>query len=233
MAPVPYRIMVGSRAHGVHSSSITLPRVSREITLTTDRFPGKPGFDAAVSRAVLGRVASGDLPETLRLYVPERLVAFGSRDAVEPAYQAATRAAAAAGFGAYLRLAGGRAAVFHEHTISFGWAIPTPDPRSTIEERFGEIGGILTAALESLGVDARVGEITGEYCAGTHSINAGGRTKLIGIGPERPMSAGWSSSIGPISSTGPWCPCTRPSGTTGTRRRPVRSPRRPAPMSQP
>jgi len=150
--------------------------------LTTDRFPGKPGFDSAVSRAVLGRVASGELPETLRLYVPERLVAFGGRDAVHPAFAEAQRAAAAAGFGTYLRLAGGRAAVFHEQTISFSWAIPTPEARTTIERRFGEIGTVLTSALKRLGVDARVGEVAGEYCPGAHSINAGGRTKLIGIG---------------------------------------------------
>ncbi|MCJ7725966.1 MAG: lipoate--protein ligase family protein [Acidimicrobiia bacterium] len=156
--------------------------MQREITIVTDRFPGRPGFDAAVSRAVLARVAAGDLSETLRLYVPERLVAFGSRDAVNPAFEAARAAAEAAGFGAYLRLAGGKAAVFHEQTIAFGWAIPTPDSRSTIDVRFDEIGAILIAALRGLGVDAGVGEVPGEYCPGAHSINAGGRTKLIGIG---------------------------------------------------
>jgi len=160
----------------------TLLRVNREITLTTDRFPGRPGFDAAVSRVVLSRVASGDLPETLRLYVPERLVAFGSRDAINPTYPTALQAATAVGFGSYLRLAGGTAAAFHEHTIAFGWAIPTPDPRSMIEMRFSEVGSILTAALKSLGVDARMGGLPGEYCPGAHSINAGGRTKLIGVG---------------------------------------------------
>lgn len=174
--------MVGTRADGVHRCSGTLPGVQREMTIATDRFPGRPGFDAAVSRAVLARVASGDLPETLRLYGTERLVAFGSRDAVNPAFDAAREAAAAVGFGTYHRLAGGKAAVFHEHTIAFGWAIPTPDSRSTIDIRFDEIGAILTTALQKLGVDARIGEVPGEYCPGAHSINAGGRTKLIGIG---------------------------------------------------
>jgi lipoate-protein ligase A len=55
-------------------------------------------------------------------------------------------------------------------------------PRSTTEVRFRETAAILTAALASLGVDARVGEVEGEYCPGTYSISAGGRTKLIGIG---------------------------------------------------
>ena len=33
-----------------------------------------------------------------------------------------------------------------------------------------------------MGVDARVGEVPGEYCPGAFSVNAGGRLKLAGIG---------------------------------------------------
>ncbi|MCB2222878.1 MAG: lipoate--protein ligase family protein [Actinobacteria bacterium] len=153
-----------------------------ELTVVTDRHPGRPRFDTAVSRALLQRVAAGELPETLRLHVPDRVVAFGSRDAVHPAYAEAKRAAAAAGFGSYLRLAGGRAAVFHEETVAFGWAIPDPEPRAAIRARFDAVAAILRAALRSLGVDARVGEVPGEYCPGSHSINAGGAAKLAGVG---------------------------------------------------
>ncbi len=49
-------------------------------------------------------------------------------------------------------------------------------------ERFELASGVVTAALRSLGVDARVGEIPGEYCPGAWSVNARGRTKLAGIG---------------------------------------------------
>ena len=38
------------------------------------------------------------------------------------------------------------------------------------------------AALSGLGVDARVGEIPGEYCPGAFSVNAGGRIKIAGLG---------------------------------------------------
>ncbi len=154
----------------------------RQIHVATDRFPGRPDFDAAVSRAVLRQVAAGDLPETLRLYVPERLVAFGSRDAANPAFAAAEQMAAAEGFGSYRRLAGGKATVFHEHTIAFAWAIPSSDPSATTAQRFDETNDIITTALGSLGVDARVGEVAGEYCPGSNSINARGRFKLVGIG---------------------------------------------------
>jgi hypothetical protein len=49
-------------------------------------------------------------------------------------------------------------------------------------ERFRELAELLAAAMRELGVDARVGEVPGEYCPGAWSVNARGRTKLVGIG---------------------------------------------------
>ncbi len=152
------------------------------IRLVTDSFPDDPALDTAVSRALMLRVAAGELPETLRLARPGAIVAFGKRDAVSPGYAAAVQAARAAGFEAIERLAGGRAAVFHSGTIAFAHAIPDADPRDRIEERFDAAAGLIAAALARLGVDARVGEVPGEYCPGSHSVNARGRLKLVGIG---------------------------------------------------
>ena len=80
------------------------------------------------------------------------------------------------------RLAGGRAAVFHEGTIAFGWTIPAPKPRETIRPRFEALDSVLLAAFRTLGVDARVGEVPGEYCPGAYSINVAGRHKVMGTG---------------------------------------------------
>jgi lipoate-protein ligase A len=41
---------------------------------------------------------------------------------------------------------------------------------------------LVAAALRRIGVDARVGEVAGEYCPGEFSVNAGGRRKLMGVG---------------------------------------------------
>jgi lipoate-protein ligase A len=92
------------------------------------------------------------------------------------------RAAREAGFEPVLRLAGGRAAVFHERTLACSWAVPDPRPAARTTERFRELAELLAAALDGLGVDARVGEVPGEYCPGAWSVNAGGRTKLVGMG---------------------------------------------------
>lgn len=139
-------------------------------------------MDTAISRAILERVSSGIDPETLRVHRPGPVVAFGPRDRVAPGFAKAVEAARGHGFESVLRLAGGRAAVFHEDTIAFSWVIPEPEPRQGITARFEEISSIIAAAFRRLGIDARIGEVPGEYCPGAHSVNARGRAKLMGVG---------------------------------------------------
>jgi lipoate-protein ligase A len=139
-------------------------------------------MDTAVSHATLRLVADGRLPETLRVHRPGPIVAFGPRDRVALGFPQAVAAAGQMGFGVVERLAGGRAAVFNEGTIAFSWAIPDPNAREGIRPRFDRVADIIVAAFLDLGVDARIGEIPGEYCPGEHSINAGGKTKLMGVG---------------------------------------------------
>lgn len=150
--------------------------------LVRDGFPDPEWMDTAVSHAILRRASEGEIGETLRLHRPGRVVAFGPRDRVAPGFAAAVAAARAQGYGVVERLAGGRAAVFHEGTLAFSWVTPDPSPRERIRERFDAVTGVALDALRSLGVDARLGEVPGEYCPGEDSINARGRTKIVGVG---------------------------------------------------
>jgi len=152
------------------------------LRLVVDSEVVEPAWDAAVSRALLLRVAGGELPETLRISRPGPTVAFGKRDVVSDGYGAAVAAARAAGFEATERLAGGRAAVFHEQTLHFGHALQADDPRTDVTRRFEQTAALIARAFARLGVDARVGEIAGEYCPGEHSVNARAATKLMGLG---------------------------------------------------
>ena len=154
----------------------------RRIRLITEGFPEPPARDTAVSHAILRRVSDGLDPETLRLHRPGDVVAFAPKDRLAPGFGAAIEAARSAGFGSVLRLAGGRAAVFTTESVAFSWAVPSPDPRAGIRARFEELAAIVAGALQDVGIDARVGEVPGEYCPGEHSVNAGGRTKLMGVG---------------------------------------------------
>ena len=154
----------------------------RTLRVLHDSFPDDPALDTAVSRAVMHRVAAGRLPETLRLARPAPVVAFAKRDALAPGYAPAVAAARAHGFGAVLRLAGGRAAIFHEGTLELAHAMRDPDPKAGIHHRFEATATLVAAALRALGADARVGEVPGEYCPGRWSVNAAGARKLAGIG---------------------------------------------------
>lgn len=152
------------------------------LRVDTTSLPGSGGRDTAVARALLARVDAGELPATLRLARPQRVVAFSGRDAASPGFAAAREAAARHGFGEVLRLAGGRAAVFTPATLSFSLAEPTPVPRGGTEARFATMAHRLRGALRDLGVDAHVGEVPGEYCPGAWSVNARGTVKIAGIG---------------------------------------------------
>jgi lipoate-protein ligase A len=80
------------------------------------------------------------------------------------------------------RLAGGRAAVFHEKTLAFSWAVRDPNPQSGIMERFTLVSSLINRVFRNLGLDSRIGEVPGEYCPGDYSINIGGLVKVMGVG---------------------------------------------------
>ncbi|MDQ3783259.1 MAG: lipoate--protein ligase family protein [Actinomycetota bacterium] len=154
----------------------------RRLQLVTEGRRHPPWLDTAISRAMLLEASAGNLEETFRIHVPGRVVAFGKRDTIDRRYPAAVAAATAAGFAAVERMAGGRAAVFTEHTLSFAWTIPNDDPRPGITERFRTLASVMVDAFARLEVPSEVGEIAGEYCPGTWSVHHDGRLKLMGVG---------------------------------------------------
>ena len=133
-----------------------------------------------MSHALLTRVGAGELPTTLRVYQPAPAVAFGKLDTLRPGFSRAVAAARAHGYEPVLRLPGGHAAAYHGQSLCIDvvWALDDPIPGT--HERFAAEGERLAGALRTLGVDARVGEVPGEYCPGAYSVNARGRVKLIG-----------------------------------------------------
>jgi len=165
------------------------------LRLISDAAPVEPTLDAAISRALMLRVAAGELPDTLRISRPGPSVAFGRRDQIGPGYADAVAAARTGGFEATERLAGGRAAVFHQDTIHFSHSIHEPDPRKHVTQRFDETAALIAEACRQLGVAAHVGEVEGEYCPGAHSVNARHQAKLMGVG-QRVIQNG--ASIGGV-----------------------------------
>lgn len=149
--------------------------------LVLDNYAAPPELDTAISAATLTAVASGDLPDVVRIHTPARVVAFGRQDTHSPGFGRAVAACELEGFTPVIRLAGGRAAVFHEGTLAFSWQTRTDQPKMGIADRFEFIASVLVNALQSLGLTAAVGEIPGEYCPGRYSVHMS-RKKVSGVG---------------------------------------------------
>ncbi|MFC5133944.1 MULTISPECIES: lipoyl protein ligase domain-containing protein [Haloferacaceae] len=142
------------------------PRIDRDHTarLLDDAAEGRPG---------------------VRVWAPPGQIAFGRRDAREPGYGRARRAAATAGFAPIRRDVGGRAVAYTGDTLAFALAIPIDDDRGSIDERYATVTRAVRSALEASGAGISSGEPPDSFCPGDHSLRVGGGEseggKLAGI----------------------------------------------------
>lgn len=163
--------------------------------LEVHRQPASRGAEADLNQALelLARVKDGSQADMLRFYRPEPTVAFGQRDTKLPGFSAAEAASRTNGFIPAVRRAGGRAAAYHQGTLVLDHIQREADATAGAKARFGFFGELFTDALRSLGVDAGVGEIPGEYCPGEFSVygrGTGGSIKLVGTA-QRVVSGAW------------------------------------------
>ena len=134
-----------------------------------------------MTHALLREVAEGRRPAALRLFRPGPTLAFGRLDALLPGFARACAAARRRGYTPVVRSAGGHAAVYDEQCLVVEHVTAEADVTAGLQARFEAQSALLRDALAGLGADARIGELAGEYCAGAHSINLGGRIKVVGI----------------------------------------------------
>lgn len=142
---------------------------------------------------LLAEVKNGQRPALLRMYRPQPTVAFGQRDTRLPGFAGAQAASRAHGFFPAVRRAGGRAAAYHQGTLVVDHIQPAQDAIAAAKTRFSFFGDLFSEALRSLGVDAGVGEIPGEYCPGEFSVFGRGTPsplKLVGTA-QRVVSGAW------------------------------------------
>lgn len=157
------------------------------------------GAEADLNHGIelLTQAKDGALPPTLRLYRPVPTVAFGQRDARLPGFADAADAVRRLGFEPTVRRAGGRAAAYHQGCLIVDHIQPEADAVALAKPRFKFFGELFTQALKSLGVDAAVGEIPGEYCPGEFTVHGRGSKggvegalKLVGTA-QRVVSGAW------------------------------------------
>lgn len=142
--------------------------------------PGSADLDRAV--ADFRGLSAADAP-VVRFARCRPTAAFSRRDTHLPGYPAAVELLQAKGFEPVIRPVGGRLALYDEGSLVVHGHAGHPDPRAGITERFQAFAETVAAALTHLGVpDVGVGQVPGEYCEGTWSVNAGGVQKLAGTG---------------------------------------------------
>jgi len=152
------------------------------FSLIRNSFEEDPAMGPALSRILLEEVAAGKRGPTARVARTGDAVAFGRRDCVSPGYGMARRVGTEMGYAGIERLSGGRATAYGEGVVVLTLTVPDPFPARGTGERFRFAAELARDALLRLGVDARIGEIPGEYCPGEFSVSASGRSKLAGIG---------------------------------------------------
>ena len=156
--------------------------------------------DMRLVRERLAGLTDGGRPE-LTLVEPGPTAAFSRRDALLPGYERARDLLVARGLTPIIRPVGGHLAVYGAGALVLHLWAGHADPRAHIRERFAVLAGAMATGLRSLGVDARVGPVPGEYCDGEFSVNDSGRAKLVGTG-QRIVRGGYLFSavvmVGPV-----------------------------------
>jgi len=150
------------------------------MRLVRASFPDDPALDVAVGQALLEHAAAGAPGPVLRVYRPGATVAFGRLDTLRPGFSRAVAAAREHGFTPVLRQPGGHAAAYDEGALCLDHVRPEAEAIPTLQRRFEVAADLFAGALRAVGVDARIGEVAGEYCPGAWTVSAGGRVKLVG-----------------------------------------------------
>jgi lipoate-protein ligase A len=158
------------------------------LFVAADSDLGSAALDLAVGPALLQTVAQTPATGWLRMYRPVATVGFSRRDTKTPTYSRATAIAGQHGFQPAVRSPGGRAAAYHRSCLCFELVLPDTGERGPAQQ-MSALGELVAGVLRELGVDARVGEVPGEYCPGRFSVNAGGIAKIVGTAGRRVRGA--------------------------------------------
>ena len=140
-----------------------------------------------------------------------RFLAAGSRRRGLPA---AVHAAREGGFEPVMRLAGGRAAVYHEETLACSWAVPDCRPAARTKERFRELAGCSPPRSAGWASTPGWARSRASTARAPGASTPRGRTKLVGIGQRLIAGAAHRGAVivvGEASGCATcWCRCTRP-----------------------
>lgn len=137
--------------------------------------------DLAVSTELLALAAAAAEGTVLvRAYRPDPTVAFSRRETHAAGFERAASTARALGFTPVVRPTGGRAVAYDSGSIILDIVWTASNPFDDSAATFRSVGDSLVDFLRTVGIDAGLGQVPGEYCPGDFSVNARGAVKLIG-----------------------------------------------------
>jgi lipoate-protein ligase A len=149
--------------------------------------------DRAVTADLVERVAETGDP-AVRVWAPNRQVAFGRRDARRDGYDRAVAAARERGYVPIERSVGGRAVAYTgATTLAFARIEPVDDVREGLGDRYERLTVDTRRALRRLGVAAERGEPDEAFCPGRHSLRRDG--KVVGIAQRVQQGAATASGV--------------------------------------
>jgi octanoyl-[GcvH]:protein N-octanoyltransferase len=150
--------------------------------------------DVTASALIL-RLRGPHSSDVVRVYRPQPTLALSARDLRSPGAAQAAALALQRGFTPIVRSAGGRMVAYDSGSVVIDHVQPIQSLKDT-HSTFETNAENWVRLLRDLGpIDARVGEVHGEYCPGEFSINVGGVTKVIGSAQRMTRSGSLFSTV--------------------------------------
>ena len=159
------------------------------VILAGQLLVGGPADDVVLGPLLLAR-GMGGAQEIVRIWRPDPTAAFSRRDSRKPGFERASEAVRQRGFVPVIRPQGGQLAAYHRGSVAIDHVVRTSNPTQGLKDRFEQFSRLHADVLSAFGLDARIGELPGEYCPGEYSINIAGLVKVVGSA-QRITRDGW------------------------------------------
>lgn len=170
--------------------------INSELTTSKERLLQGGGFSAEadkhITHNVMAYTARSRTP-MVRVWQPERQVAFGPQDVHSSDYDDARSTAIREGFTPVERTVGGHAVAYTGSTVAWFRSCPIDAPKKGVEQRYETMMRRLRHGLHELGVVVETGEPDQSFCPGSYSLQANG--KLAGVAQRIKKKAALVSGI--------------------------------------
>lgn len=157
------------------------PIMNQVLWMDSGMHTNSPIFPIAMDEALANSMSHSESKPIVHLWVYERALFLGRRDAKLPHLEAALRKTASKGYGALLRSSGGACVPLDAGVLNI--AILLPNLSVTIDEFFRLAATLLQDGLQSYG-KIEFGEVTGSYCVGDYDFAINGK-KIGGMAQRR------------------------------------------------